>query len=234
MSTNKDKDPKVRGTLAPIADTLRALTEALTGVAGSDRKDLFLSIGYLLQRLRGRTFLQAFNDEWERLRAKGRIKDDYPQTEQCQACLQEILDCLDRDSPDKIRFDFIKRIFLAAATETQSDRNSVLPQQLMGLARRLSAGEILVLSGTFELSKSERDAKAQGATTWLSTVAKQSGLQHPSLVELHEGALIEKKLLTGRRYGDGSGVSLGDHYRLTSLGLSLCEFVSTYDPMGDS
>ena len=82
MSTNMDKDSKVRGTLAPIADTLRALTEALTGVAASDRKDLFLSIGYLLQRLRGRRFLQALNDEWEQLRAKGQIKDDYPQTEQ--------------------------------------------------------------------------------------------------------------------------------------------------------
>ncbi|MBI3000707.1 MAG: hypothetical protein HYY46_19985 [Deltaproteobacteria bacterium] len=192
MSTDNDKDLEVRGMSAPIANTLRALTEALTGVAASERKDLFLSIGCLLQRLRGRTFLQALNDEWERLRAKGRIKDDYPQTEQCQACLQEILDCLDRDSPDKIRFDLMKSIFLAAATETQSDRNSVLSQQLMGLARRLSAGEILVLSATYELSKSHLGTTNQGATSWLSTVAKKSGLEHPSLVELHEAALMEK------------------------------------------
>ena len=78
-----EENPKIDKT--PMTDTLQALTQALTGIATSDRKDLFLSIGYLFQRLRGRTFLEALNKEWERLREKGRIKDDYPGTEQCQA-----------------------------------------------------------------------------------------------------------------------------------------------------
>jgi len=115
--------------LGPVADTLQALTEGLTGIASSEKKELFLSIGYLLQRLRGQSFLEALHAEWQRLREKGRIRDDYSQTEQCQACLQELLDCLDRDSPDKVRFDFIKGVFLAAAQEKRSDRDSVLPQQ---------------------------------------------------------------------------------------------------------
>lgn len=70
--------------LGPISTTLLGLTEALTAIASSDRKEWALSIGYFLQRLRGHTFLQALNDEYESLRKKGRIKDDYPETEQCR------------------------------------------------------------------------------------------------------------------------------------------------------
>jgi hypothetical protein len=220
-STPQDK------ALTPLVNTLQALTEGLTGIASSDRKDLFLSIGYLLQRLRGQSFLKAFDAEWQRLREKGRIRDDYSQTEQCQACLQELLDCLDRDSPDKIRFDFIKRVFLAAAQEKQSDRDSVLPQQYMRLARQLSSGDILVLSAAYQLSRGSTKCSGS-AREWLSEVAKQSGLEHSSLVEIHEKALMEKHLLTGRYNSDRSGVDT-DHYRLTPLAVGLCEFLLVTD-----
>ncbi len=227
---------KNQNSLAPLADTLQALTEALTGIAVSDRKDLFLSVGYLLQRLRGRNLLQVLTEGWEHLRQKGRIKADYSTTEQCQACLQEILDCVDHQSPDEIRFDFMKRIFLVAATETETDRASVLPQQLMSLARGLASGEILVLAATHELSKMQdlskvsSDRRHESAQTWLERVAEKSGLQYPDLVEIHEAGLIDKRLITRRRFGDASGIDVGEHYRLTSLGFRLSEFVSSYDP----
>jgi len=213
--------------LGPVADTLQALAEALTGIASSDRKDLFLSIGYLFQRLRGQSFLGAFDAEWQRLREKGRIRDDYSQTEQCQACLQELLDSLDRDSPDKIRFDFIKRVFLAAAQEKQSDRDSVLPQQYMRLARQLSSGDILVISAAYELSKYPAE-RTNSAREWLNKIAKQSGLEHSNLVEIYEKALMEKYLLTGRLLSDRSEVDT-EHYRLTPLAVGLCEFLLVTD-----
>jgi hypothetical protein len=221
-----ESTPKEKA-LAPLVDTLQALTEGLTGIASSDRKDLSLSIGYLLQRLRGQSFLEALNAEWQKLREKGRIHADYSQTEQCHACLQEVLDCLDRDSPDKVRFDFIKGVFLVAAQEKRSDRESVLPQQYMWLARQLSSGDILVLSATYQLSIGS--AKCTGsAREWLSEVAKQSGLKHSGLVEIHEKALMEKHLLTGRDNSDRSGVDT-EQYRLTPLAVGLCEFLIDSD-----
>ena len=220
-STPKDK------ALAPLVNTLQALTEGLTGIASSERKELFLSIGYLLQRLRGLSFLEALHAEWQRLREKGRIRDDYSQTEQCQACLQELLDSLDRDSPDKIRFDFIKRVFLAAAQEKQSNRDSVLPQQYMRLARQLSSGDILVLSAAYQLSRGSTKCSGS-AREWLSEVSKQSGLEYSSLVEIHEKALMEKHLLTGRYNSDRSAVGTAD-YRLTPLAVGLCEFLVVAD-----
>lgn len=210
--------------LRPVADTLQALTEGLTGIAASERKDLFLSIGYLLQRLRGQSFLEALHVEWQRLRKKGRIKEDFAQTEQCQACLQELLDCLDRESPDQIRFDFIKKVFLAAATETKSNRDNLLPQQYMRLARQLSSGEILVLTAAYRLSKNPPN-NDNLAESWLREVVAESGLEHKSLIEIHERGLIEKYLLTERLQYDRSGVSLGAQYRLTSLAVGLCEFI---------
>lgn len=216
-STPKDK------ALAPLVDTLQVLTEGLTGIASSEKKELFLSIGYLLQRLRGQSFLEALHAEWLRLREKGRIRDDYPETEQCQACLQELLDCLDRDSPDKVRFDFIKGVFLAAAQEKRSDRESVLPQQYMRLARQLSSGDILVLSATYQLFKGPTKCTGH-AREWLSEVARQSGLQHSGLVELYETGLIEKHLLTKRYESDRSGVDR-ENYRLTPLAVGLCDFL---------
>lgn len=165
--------------------------------------------------------MEALNAEWQRLREKGRISDDYSETEQCRACLQELLHCLDRDSPDKVRFDFIKRVFLAAAQEQEksSDRDSVLPQQYMRLARQLTSGEILVLSAVYTVSNSPGESTGD-AREWHKKVAKQSGLEHSDLVEIYEEALMEKFLLTGRLLSDRSGVRTG-HYRLTPLAVGL-------------
>jgi hypothetical protein len=64
---------------------------------------------------------------------------------------------------------------------------------------------------------------------WVNRIAATTGLDHPELVEIHEMALEEKRLLNRRLHGDRSGVQLKPNYRLTSLGLKFCEFVASYD-----
>ena len=88
--------------------TYQGLAEGLTGIAASERKEIFLSIGYLFQRVRGGEFLGDFLKTWEHFREKGRIKEDYANTEQCQASVQEILDSLrqTRTPPTKPGFYF--------------------------------------------------------------------------------------------------------------------------------
>lgn len=149
-----ENTPIVKGkdkTFLMLRETAEGLIQGLFGVAASDRKDLILSIGYIFQRARSGTFLNALLKEWERFRERGRIKDDYVNTDQHQECLQEMLDFLDRDSPDSLRFRMLKAIFLGAATETQSTRDSVLPQQYMSICRSLSSGEALVLQATYAI-----------------------------------------------------------------------------------
>lgn len=217
-----------------LADSLTAVIEGITGVAASSKTDIALSIGYLFQRLRGGEFLSQFLEEWNKYRDKGRVKDDYQKTEQHKVCLQELLGFLDKDSPDAIRFSVLKKILLVAATEKRSGRESLVPQQYMRIGRTLSDGEVLVLFACYRALKDDADTswrtqRFPAASEWLKRVAALSGLEHLELIELHEAALIEKKLLTRRMHGDGSGIQLEPHFRLTSLGLGFCEYVSAYD-----
>jgi hypothetical protein len=212
-----------------LRETAKGFVEGLFGIAASDRKDLILSLGHIFQRTRSGTFLKALIQEWERLREKGRIKEDYVRSEQHQECLQEMLDFLDRDSPDSLRFRMLKAIFLGAATEIQLDRNSVLPQQYMSICRTISSGEALVLQATFDVAERGDAPSTTSSSDWLQTIGKESRLVSHELVSIHEQKLIEKNLLIRRIPGDGSRVALGEHYRLTGLGMEICRFIKAYE-----
>ncbi len=222
--TNRDETSNL------LAKTVESLTEGITGLAASNRKDLILSLGHLFQRVRSGRFLRTLADEWDMYREKGRIKDDYIQTEQHQECLQEMLDFLDKDSPDETRFSILKKLFLVAAMETKSTRDSVLPQQYMRLCRTLTSGEALVLVATYDVAcHGGEEKKESAASVWLSTIAKKSGLKYSELVEIHERNLIDKNLLTRRVHGDRSGVQVGQYYRLTPLGYEICQYIGEFE-----
>jgi len=215
-----------------IKRTLTSLAEGMTGIAASERKDLSLSVGHIFQSLRKGQFLSRLGEEWDSYREKGRIKDDYIDTEQHRSCFQELLDFLDNDSPDEIRFEVMKKVFITAAIETVSDRNSLLPYQFLRLCRGMSSGEVIVLNATYEIAKSGNipgPSFGIGANKWLDVIAKKSGLGHTSLVEIYEEDLIKKHLLSRRLHDDRSGVASKPHFRLTSLGLELCDYIASYD-----
>ena len=150
-------------------------------------------------------------------------------TEQHQECLQEMLNFLDRDSPDEIRFSFLKKIFLTAATESISDRNSVLPQQYMKICRILSSGEVLVLQGAFSVAKQGGwDPNNMDPRSWLALIAEKSGLRYRELVENQEKYLIDKNLITPRTENNRS-LKLGQYYRVSELGYGICEFIESYE-----
>jgi hypothetical protein len=228
MSEDKIPIKWSRDTSDVIKDTLTQLAEGLTGIAASDRKELVFSVGHIVQSLRKGLFLSRFREEWNAYRDKGKIKDDYIGTEQHQACLQGLLEFLDHDSPDEIRFETLKKIFLVAATESASDRTSLLPYQFLKLCRGMSSGEIIVLNATYQIAK-ESFPDILAAAQWLEMIAERSGLKHPALVEIHEEQLIQKHLISGRRHTDRSGVTVKSHFRLTSLAFELCEYIANYE-----
>lgn len=226
-----ESDPNEPDTGQIIERTIQSLAEGISGMADSERGSLVRSAGRILRGMVGMKLLSALDEEWNHYREAGRIADDFVGTPQHRECLQEIFDFLDGDCPDEFRFEFIKRLFLAAATEKQSSRESVLPQQFMRIVKGLSSGELLVLATTFRLYK-ERGSKgmvaadAESAAVWLERVAENSGLGTVELVELHERVLIEKLLVTARRRGDLSGI-FPANYRLSKLAIQLCEFVES-------
>ena len=237
--TKKDKKQPLPGSELSTSDiidkTILSIAEGITGIAAAGREQWFLSIGHLLQRIRSGRFLTTLREEWSRYREEGRVGDDYIVTDQHQETLQELLDFLDDDSPDEIRFSVLKKIFLTAATESISSRESILPQQYMRICRGLSSGETVVFLAAYDLARAgERPERERSAAHWLKEVAESSGLVYPELVELHERNLIQKNLLTPRHYSDRSGVDFGQHFRITDLGWEICRFIGEYNQRQDA
>lgn len=230
MTDTNDLSKFQEDTSSVLAKTLTGLIEGITGVAASEKKELYLSVGHLLQAVRKGKFLSQLLKEWNQYRDKGRIKEDYQNTEQHYTCIQEILDFLDSDPPEEIRFDILKKIFLVAATERVTDRNSLLPQQYMKVCRMLSSGEIIVLSTAYKLSQVSKleYEKYNSAAMWLKKIAEDSGLIHPELVEIHEEELMKKHLLSLRVHPDRSGIRVNPHFRLTGLGFDICNYIENY------
>lgn len=231
MSDNKDIKPFDQSTENVITKTLTELAQGITGIATSSRSELILSVSHAFQKMRGGQFLSVFLEEWKKYKEKGKIKDDYEFSEQGKVCLQELLEFLDKDSPDEVRFKVLKQIFLVAASEQISDRNSFLPQQFMRIARSLTDGEVMLLSTIYEMNKAhegEYDSH-YGASRWIREVTEASGMKHIALVEIHEESLMNKRLLSPRLHGDRSGVQVRPYYRLTDLGYELCQFIENYE-----
>ncbi|MDD4681161.1 MAG: hypothetical protein PHP79_09835 [Clostridia bacterium] len=162
---------------------------------------------------------------------KGSIKDDYQYTNQHLTCLQELLGFLENDITDELRFTVLKKIFFVSAAEEILDRDNPLPVMYFKICKSLSSGEILVLKTTYELTKEEawKEMKTNSATDWLDMISKKAGLIYPELAELYEQELIGKNLITPREHTDKSGVTKGEHFRLTNLAYNLCRYIEAYD-----
>jgi len=231
MENRKDIKEFEQNTEDVLRTTLRSLIEGLTGITTSSKSELILSISHIFQKMRGGQFLSQLLKEWERYKEKGKVKDDYQFTEQHKACLQELLEFLDKDSPDEVRFKVLKQIFLVAASEEASDRKSFLPLQFMKIARSLTDGEIILLTTIWQIAKEHKGEYDQhyGAARWIQEVTEASGMKHKELVEIHEQGLMEKRLITPRQLADRSGVQVKPYFRLTDLGYEFCNFIEKYE-----
>lgn len=224
----KDLIPRNTGEI--LQDTIQALAEGITGLAATEKKGLILSIGRIFQSIRGGRLLSQLHNEWNAFRDEGRIKDDYQFTEQHQNCLHELLDFLENDIPDKVRFEVIKKIFLVAATEELEPKDSVLPHYYMRICKQLSSGAVLVLLTTYrriEYSAGRPVPRTENLNNWRDWIAGESGLKHRGLVELYDKELENLQLLRPAVYD--TNTSIAEHDRLTELGYSLCSFIEAYE-----
>lgn len=229
MAEQNGLEKPQRKTSEIIKEAACSVTEGVSGIIASKRSENILSASHIFQAfLKGRGLDQLCH-EWDNLKEKGKIKDDYETTPQHRDCLLELLDFLDNGCPDEARFQTMKKIFLVAATETASDRTSLLPNQFLRLCREMTSGEIIVLQSAYKLANQDDINGVNGAGIWLRMIADASRLKHTSLVEIHEENLMKKYLLTRRLHSDRSGIVLKPHFRLTELAYDFCAFITNYD-----
>lgn len=204
-----------------IRETYESLIKTMTGVATAEKKDLILSVSRVLQNIRATNLLGLLKNEWEYWKEKGKIKEDYHQTEQHLNCLHELLEFLENDIPDELRFNTLKKILLVAASESLSDRNDILPQQFLAISKRLSSGEMMVLFAAYKLAK-ECDFNYPSSNVWKKDISANSPLKFTALVELHEKNLIELKLI-------GAPSFFTKQCRLSDLGIEFCRYIEAYE-----
>lgn len=212
------------------------IAEALTGILGSDKSELVLSAGRLVQSSIKFQLLTQLGKELEGYIKKGKIKEDYFSTDRDKASLHALLKFIDEESPDEERFRAIKSLFLTSISKDTSEADQALVYELMQICKKLAAGEILVIKAAFDIKSSRLaqnmptvDHSTANANDWLNIIARQLGHDIASLVEFHEKNLIDLKLITDRTNSDRSGVGRTQHFRLTPLGYKLCKFITRYE-----
>lgn len=155
------------------------------------------------------------------LKSKGRIKEDFVDSDLGKACLSELLDAIDKN-PDPRRVQALKNAFLRIALQPGKDAEAVHQQQLLHLVGALSSGEIVLLATMYRVGGVNQYT---GADRWLSDMANETGFLDQGLVKLSEKPLMEKHLVLPRTLVDGSGIDWGVRNRLTSLGERICLFM---------
>lgn len=189
--------------------------------------DIVQAISNTIQRSGKAGLFQAFLDELEKMKEKGKAPPDFIATETGRSCLQELMDFLEKELPDQARFDAMKSLFFRAADADTDEASKARCLQLMRVCRTLDATELLILSVVYRENQRRRTAKPSekevtGSDEWPRVVAAASGTALSiGLVEHYENRLIDKRLIGERQHTDRSGIRHSDQFRLTHLGLEL-------------
>ena len=214
--------------------TLDALTVAAK-VATSPKDVLFSGIR-LIRAATARRFSEQLRAEWTKYVDEGKIKPDYADTDQARTIFADTLESLGDANFDQEQLDLLRRLFIAAASETVNNRHDILVREYLAVGRTLATGEIRVQAAYYrylpewETAKDITPAHSYSAHQSIDVIRKHSGLMHTALIQRHERSLIDKGLVLNYRQPGMPEVD-PKHYRLTDFGYAFCEFLQAYDRM---
>lgn len=205
--------------------------EILTGVLGTLLPGALIPARLFHAGMKGRLVHQLMV-ELEDFRKKGQINEDYLKSEPAAACFSDLLDHIDRISPDPERYKAIHEAFIRTIRRAEMGKNAPHAQQLLRVVYGLSASEILVLAAIYPMGNPNKEIRAD---SWLNEVANKSGLLRSELVEETEYELIQKRLIHSRidRANNPAHVTViniwGMKNRMTILGQEVCELIMRTD-----
>lgn len=216
-----------QGFIKLLTEALKSSDSILTGALGTPKLQLLMVPGRLIQAARNNEFITQLATEFEKLKDTGKIKNGVENSEEFKSSFQELLSALEDPPVDKNKFNLLKTIFVESC-KIDYKMGIFTPNILINIVKNLSTGEILVLSAVnkIRLNMTEREKEIGSAREWLIRISEETNFSGPSMVEVYETSLIEKKILSKRLHSDRSGVVKSNDFRLTDLGLTLCEFLS--------
>ena len=141
---------------------------------------------------------------------------------------------IDESAPEEDRFNAMKTLFLKSVFKDSSEEKQLLSYQFMKLCKGLESSDLLIIKAAYDIGKgrlaadlksTEIDPNVASAEGWLKIISKQIGHGIMSLVEVNEDKLVNLKLISPRIHSDRSGIRSTKNYRLTDLGLRVCEYI---------
>lgn len=207
-----------------------ALAEFLTGFLIADQNAYKLSAGRLVQASIKGKLLTQLGREIKKYQEEGKINEDYFATNKAQASLLELLKFIDSEIPDEEVFKAMKSIFFSTVAKNATEKDEQIGHQLLLVCKKLSSMDVLVLKACYEVyfSNEERFKQIHSHGDWTNIISAKVGYELPELVGLSDKKLVEMGLLSPRTLSDSSGVRKGAEFRLTVMGVKLCQFITNF------
>jgi hypothetical protein len=177
----------------------------------------------VLQRLNEMRFGDAFFIELEEMRSAGRIREDFDQTDAGVSSLREFFELID-GKPDGERFRAFCALFMSANAPDADTNEGIFDIELMGILRRLSAGEMHLLSAFLKVR-----SYTVGSGNFMELLASELGYKSEALVHRNVAALIEEKLIEQSTWKNLGGAVGEQKHLLTDLGEALANRIDKYN-----
>jgi len=165
---------------------------------------------------------KQFHAEIKYLKEKGNLADDFEEQPNGFQSWTELLDVIDKETPDQERLDAIKAMFLAVNQVNATDGKRILGYQLFQIAKRLRSNDLLVLKHAYQLST--EPGGHENARDWGVRLAQSLGHNLIDLIEHAEVTLVNNKLLCARSDRETRVPA----NRVTDLGKAFCEQLQQY------
>ncbi len=212
-----------------------SIAEALTGLLADNGlipKSYILSAGRIVQGAIKGKLLTQLGLELSEYRKKGRIKEDYFASHKNQVTLLELLEFIDTEIPDEEIFNAVKSIFFASVSTDSNVQKEEVAYQLLLLCKKLNSMEILIIKTCYEVYLGKHIDINTGINSygeWVNAISEKIGYELPELVSSSDDKLVNLGLLSSRSYSDKSGINPSKEFRLTKLGIKLCNFITEFN-----
>lgn len=216
------------------------IAEFLTGVLASDKKDWKLSAGHLIQATIKSSLLTQLGNEIKKYQSEGKIKENFLESDINRASFKELLEFIDSETPDEMRFKAMKSVFFSALVENGDES---LAYELMKTCRKLSSMEIQILVANYNIAIGKSEPVPHGIEWgsnrridyWASNIAEQIGHHVPEIILQYEEHLMMSQLISRKHYPQVNYTYFATefeptkYFRMTDLGYKLCEFITKYE-----
>lgn len=172
-------------------------------------------------------FAEAINDRVE----KGEFSKEDCSTENAKNYFETVTEYIENRTPNHIKYEAIQAIFMSAMKNI--DTADVLPKTYLNILFNLSDNALIILFTNYKLIKGDKMVWSRSGSidAWASTIASScsfAGIKE--IVFNHENELVDNHLIAERTGSNGQVLGNANSFRMTDLGIKMCEFIESDDP----